>query len=147
MNGDDIRILASEDNSTVTVINKTGAPNNYYLDKGEYYSLEDVKEEKYIICDKPIMVAQYQQSQRCNSNSTGDPSMTILNPIEQTLKNITVYSSEYEDIRSHYINVIIPSAGVSSFRIDGKTASFTKVAKYQTYFFRSDISDQRGTTS
>ena len=99
MNGDDIRILASEDNSTVTVINKTGAPNNYYLDKGEHYSLEDVKEEKYIICDKPIMVAQYQQSQRCNSNSTGDPSMTILNPIEQTLNNITVYSSEYEDIR------------------------------------------------
>ncbi len=143
MNGDDIRILASEDNSTVTVINKTGAPNNYYLDKGEYYSLEDVKEEKYIICDKPIMVAQYQQSQRCNSNSTGDPSMTILNPIEQTLKNITVYSSEYEDIRSHYINVIIPSAGVSSFRIDGKTASFTKVAKYQTYSF-AQISVTKG---
>jgi gliding motility-associated-like protein len=135
MNGDDVRVLASEDNSTVTVINKTGAPVNYYLDKGEHKSLEDVKDETYIVCDKPIMVAQYQQSQRCNSNSTGDPSMTILNPIEQTLKKITVYSSEYEDITKHYINVIIPSAGVSSFRIDGNTASFTKVAKYQAYSY------------
>jgi hypothetical protein len=50
--------------------------------------------------DKPIGVAQYQSAQNCNSANTnnqnpafpGDPEMTILNPIEQTLSDITVFS-------------------------------------------------------
>lgn len=141
MNGDDIRFLAAEDNTTVTVFNGTGAPKNYYLDAGDYDGMEDAKEDKYIVSNKPIMVAQYQQSQRCNGNNTGDPSMTILNPVEQTLKKISVYSSEYEDIDDHYINVIIPNSGIPSFRIDGKTASFTKCKRIQSYSYaRIDVS-------
>ncbi|MBO6514916.1 MAG: PKD domain-containing protein [Bacteroidia bacterium] len=143
MKGDDIRFLASEDNTTVTVIHRSGTPTTIYLDKGEYHSLEDVDEEKYILADNPIMVAQYQQSQRCHGNSQGDPSMTILNPIEQTLEKITVYSSEYEDINSHYINVVIPTGGVSSFRIDGSTATFTKVPKAAAYSY-AQISVTKG---
>lgn len=130
---DHIRILAMEDQTQVVINNESGPPTIRTLSAGEMYEDPDVNTTKYIISGKPICVAQYQTSQKCGGK--GDPSMTILNPIEQTLKNITVYSSEYEDIDDHYINVIIPNGGVSSFRIDGNTASFTKVKKNQSYSF------------
>jgi gliding motility-associated-like protein len=126
---DNMRIVAAEDNTNIIITHESGPPTVKALNAGERYDLYDVDETKYILAGKPICVAQYQTSRKCGGN--GDPSMTILNPIEQTLKKITVYSSEYEDIDDHYINVIIPNAGVSTFRIDGNTATFKKVPKYQ----------------
>ncbi len=130
---DNLRVIAAEDNTQIVITHESGPPTVKGLSAGEYYDLYDVDETKYILAGKPICVAQYQTSRKCGGD--GDPSMTILNPIEQTLKNITVYSSEYEDIDDHYINVIIPNAGVNSFRIDGKTASFTKVPKYSNFSY------------
>lgn len=130
---DHLRILAAEDNTQVIINNESGPPTVTTLDAGDIYNVKDVSTTKYILAGKPICVAQYQTSRKCGGD--GDPSMTILNPIEQTLKNITVYSSEYEDIEKHFINVIIPNGGVGSFRIDGKTASFTKVPKNQAYSY------------
>ncbi|MCB0733938.1 MAG: PKD domain-containing protein [Bacteroidetes bacterium] len=130
---DNIRILAKEDNTQIVVNKPSGAPTVAYIDAGEFYPFTDVTQSYYIIASKPVCVAQYQESQKCGGK--GDPSMTILNPIEQTLKEITVYSSQYEDIDDHYINVIIPNSGVSSFRIDGSSVSFTKVPKLQSYSY------------
>lgn len=136
---DHLRIMATEDNTNYVIQHETGLPSTGTLDAGEFYDLREVSSTKYINASKPITVAQYQVSRRCGGD--GDPSMTILNPIEQTLKNITVYSSEYEDIEDHYINVIIPNSGVSSFRIDGKTATFKQVPKYKSYSYaRIDVS-------
>jgi len=82
------------------------------------------------------MVAQFQKTSRCDGNNrVGDPSMTILNPLEQTLKDITLYSSEYYDIDNHYINVVIPTSAASSFRIDGSAASFTSVPLFGAYSY------------
>lgn len=130
---DHVKILASEDQTTVIINKETGAPTVKTLNAGEAYTEYDVNKTLYILAGKPVSVAQFQVSQKCGGK--GDPSMTILSPIQQTLKDIAVYSSEYEDIDDHYINIIIPNAGINSFRLDGSTASFTKVKKNQAYSY------------
>jgi PKD repeat protein len=49
--------------------------------------------------------------------------MIILSPVEQAISRTTVYSAAIKNpsasYNGHYINVIIPTAGVTSFRIDG----------------------------
>lgn len=129
-----LRVLASEDKTNVLVYHKTGAPTQYVLDAGEYDGLDDKGETKYIIASKPICLAQYSKTQSC-AGANGDPAMTIINPIEQTLTDITVYSSRYEAIRDHYINVVIPTSATSSFRLDGATASFTQVPRNARYSY------------
>lgn len=55
------------------------------------------------------------------SGDVGDPEMIFLNPLEQTLTKITMYSTPLFKILRHYINVVIPTSAVSSFSIDGIT--------------------------
>lgn len=138
---DNIRVVAAEDGTQIVINHESGAPTVTYLDAGEMYTIKDVNSTKYILASKPVCVAQYQTTQRCGGK--GDPSMTILSPIEQTLKQITVYSSEYEDIDDHYINVIIPTSAANTFSIDGSSATFTKVPKNQSYSY-SRISVTKG---
>jgi gliding motility-associated-like protein len=76
----------------------------------------------YISSTDPIIVAQYFTTQGCSGNgSPGDPEMIYLNPIEQTISNVTLNSNVNFAITVHYINVIVKNAGtaLSSFRIDG----------------------------
>lgn len=131
---DDIRIMAGEDSTKVIIYHSVGAPSVVNLDAGEFHTLQDVSESKYIVGSKPISVAQYQQSQAC-TNGKGDPSMTILSPLAQTLKDIVVYSSEYEDIDDHYINVIIPTGAKNSFSIDGNSVTFATVPRNPNYSY------------
>jgi gliding motility-associated-like protein len=133
---DNFRFLAAEDNTQVWVYKNSGAPDILYLDKGEFDEIKDVNYTRAVIATKPVMAAQFQKTSRCDGqNRVGDPSMTILNPLEQTLKNITLYSSQYYDIDNHYINVVIPTHAASSFRIDGNTASFSTVPQYSAYSY------------
>ena len=45
--------------------------------------------------------------------------MVILNPIEQNIKDITIFSSTQQNINRQWINVLIKTIAVPSFRIDG----------------------------
>lgn len=48
----------------------------------------------YIQTDKPASVVQYFTTQACSPGaSDGDPEMVVLNPVEQTINNITVFSA------------------------------------------------------
>ena len=133
---DNFRFLASEDNTQVFVYKNGGFPDILYLDKGEFGEVEDVSTVRNVISNLPIMVAQFQKTSRCDGNNrVGDPSMTILNPLEQTLKDITLYSSRYYDIDNHYINVVIPTSAASSFRLDGAAKSFTSVPQNSGYSY------------
>jgi gliding motility-associated-like protein len=79
--------------------------------------------------DKPITVTQFIVAQGCaNANGSvglGDPEMIILSPVEQAINNTTVYSAPIKNpaatYNGHYINVIIRTGGVASFRLDGGT--------------------------
>lgn len=134
VNSDNLRFLAAKDKTTIIIKNLNGSTKIMYLNAGEYEDLVNVDEPKYVIASGPIMVAQFAKTQAC-AGSQSDPSMTIINPIEQTLTNITLYSSRYEAINSHFINVVIPTSAVSSFRVDGKTTSFTTLSSNSRYSY------------
>jgi len=87
----------------------------------------------YIEADQPIMVAQYMLSSDGNDcpglaspNGDGDPEMIYISPIEQGIKKAVFYNTDNSSINSNYINVIIPTAGLTSLTIDG-TNIFTDV--------------------
>jgi gliding motility-associated-like protein len=74
-----------------------------------------------IEADKAIIVAQYCTTQGLEGNpsSPGDPEMIYLSPVEQTINNITLYSTPNYQITQHGINVIIKNTGIASFKLDG----------------------------
>ncbi|WP_199121545.1 IgGFc-binding protein, partial [Pedobacter sp. ASV28] len=137
-NTDVIRIIVAEDNTTVNVNGSTtsanGTPLSNPYNKGSIITFFTTK-PNIIKASSPIAVAQYQTSQTCNLNNgattaqgvvyAGDPEMTILNPIEQTLKDITVYSrlnsvaGVNTNIVKYFLNVIIKTIDIAGFTLDG----------------------------
>jgi gliding motility-associated-like protein len=90
---------------------------------------------------KPIQVVQYAVTQNEKYNFTtkvassssgdiGDPEMIYLNPIEQNIDHVTLYSAQKFLILGSYVNVVLPTSSVSSFLLDGVSAAngFTPVA-------------------
>jgi len=102
----------------------TGLVNNTYY---EYKTGNPT----YIQADKPISTVQYFTTMACQSGATiGDPEMVVLNPIEQTINNITVFSahqnwvpkqqnnSNNSNVNNCFLNIIIKTNSTSSFRIN-----------------------------
>ncbi|RZJ20315.1 MAG: PKD domain-containing protein [Acinetobacter sp.] len=131
-NAEILKVIISENNTTLS-INGNSTSNH---SKGEVITFSSTT-ANVIFADQPISVAQYQTTQSCNLNNTnnndpaypGDPEITVLNPVEQTLSNITVFSDlkavvgNLTNIDRYYLNVIIKSADASSFRLDGNPVS------------------------
>jgi gliding motility-associated-like protein len=95
-----------------------------------------------ITADKPIQVVQYAVTQfktmNCNDSSydIGDPEMIYLNPLEQTLDHVTLNSTSNYRILNNFINVIIKTATVPTFQLDGKTyTQFTTVIGNEDYSY------------
>ncbi|PJJ79990.1 PKD domain-containing protein [Mucilaginibacter auburnensis] len=112
------RILAKDDGTTVQIDGLVVAT----LNAGQFFTTPaPLNKPAFITASKPVCVAQYALSQACsgNTNSFGDPDMVLLNPIEYSLKNITVYSSSSEDIKEQYVNVVIKNEGINTFKING----------------------------
>ncbi|WP_439882125.1 PKD domain-containing protein [Pontibacter sp. MBLB2868] len=120
--GDKFRVLAAKDNTRISV--NGGAP--ITVDQGKYYDFITDK-ASYITADNPVTVAQYTLTQNCDGVK-GDPEMIILSPVEQTLKDITVYSSPFFAIEKHFINVVMRTAEIGSFRLDAAPLTFTPIA-------------------
>jgi gliding motility-associated-like protein len=123
-----LRILAQEDN---TLVNVGGA--TVTLNKGRFIETEARSDAMMIKADKLISVAQYSLTQNCSSvngtNLIGDPDMILLNPIEFSIKKITLFSSDKIAIVERFINVVIKTESISSFRINGAVP----VERWQTF--------------
>lgn len=111
--------VAVDDPTTVVKRNGTvltGLINNFY------YEFLDSTGGDYIESDKPIMVAQYTPGgNRCYGSSStayGDPEMFYLSPLEQGSKNVLFYATRKSTIDYNYVHVILPTAGLSSLRLD-----------------------------
>ncbi len=95
----------------------TGLINNFY------YEYLDSLGGDYIEADKPILMAQYTPGgNRCYLTSNfayGDPEMFYLSPIEQGKKDVLFYATRKQNIDYNYLNVIVPTAGLASLRLDG----------------------------
>lgn len=155
-NIDAIRIIVSEDNTTITVNGsntlalttplanpyKKGSIITYFTDK-----------PSILKADKPIGVAQYQSAQNCNSANTnnqnpafpGDPEMTILNPIEQTLSDITVFSKLNSvtgvrtNILKYFLNIIIKTVDAPGLTVDGTAVSNFKTVDSEYSYAIIDV--------
>lgn len=120
------RIVKSDPTAVVTlngvVIPAVNFVNNLY------YDFESQKTD-IISSDKPIQTVQYAVTQgksiSCGTvtGDVGDPEMIFLNPLEQTLTQITMYSTLNFAIQKHFINVVIKNEGVASFKVDGVSVS------------------------
>ncbi|MFN8279755.1 MAG: gliding motility-associated C-terminal domain-containing protein [Saprospiraceae bacterium] len=121
---DRYRILASEDNTTVTLSGQGSMPGPFTINKGEWKEFELRAKPAYIQASKPIMVAMFLVGGTYNgrSDNLGDPSMVLLNSIEQYRDTVTLYNSPYENITENYINVITTVKDTASFRLDGRSA-------------------------
>jgi IgGFc binding protein/Bacterial Ig domain/Bacterial Ig-like domain (group 1) len=116
MHGDRFRILASADDTTVTINGETVAT----LDRGQFHE-QLIEGPSSIVADHPVLVAQFSNSAvfadcpefRC------DPFMMLIPPYEQFLASYTV-TTPASGYRDNYINVVVPQAGASGLRLDGK---------------------------
>ncbi len=121
-NYDIYRIFKSSPNAVVK-LNGVVIPNTSFVN--DFYYQFDSQQTNYIESDNAIQVVQYQVTQNRTINCTsstgdlGDPEMIYLNPLEQTLDKITMYSTSLFNILAHYINVVIRTDDVASFTLDG----------------------------
>lgn len=115
-NGNYVRILAKDNNTQVQYNGNLVAT----LKAGEFYQTPNpVNEPAYITSNNLIAVAQYSLTQICAGGGFSDPDMVILNPVEYNIKNITVYSSNRENISEQYVNILIKTSAASSFKVNG----------------------------
>ncbi|WP_316829812.1 PKD domain-containing protein [Pedobacter aquatilis] len=119
-----LRILAQEDNTTVTYNAQT-----FTINKGQYLESGQLTESAFITSDKLISVAQYSLTQACSAatggSMIGDPDMVMLNPIEFNIKAVTVFSSTLQNISVRYINILMKADKTSTFKINGVAPAVT----------------------
>jgi gliding motility-associated-like protein len=132
-NGVPYRVLASEDNTSVFFDGSLVA----VLNAGQIYPTAFTSNPPVtqapinITADKPICVAEYAQADVCTGQPNlpppfqrvGDPDMVILNPIEQNISDITIFSSSNQAISRQYINVLMKTLYTGTFTINGAPAS------------------------
>ncbi|WP_183579965.1 gliding motility-associated C-terminal domain-containing protein [Mucilaginibacter sp. X5P1] len=146
---DVFRIALSNPATNVQVNGKAVASSSFV--NGFYYEF-NATTPQVITADQPIQVVQYAVSQynteSCGTdeNDIGDPEMIYLTPIEQTVNNVTLFSTSNYKILNSYINVTIKTSDVASFMFDGKnySSSFGIVPGDQAYSY-AQLSAASGT--
>lgn len=134
----DIFRIIVKDPATVVTLNGN-ILNSNSLHGGIFYEYQNASGTPnaplLINADKPIEVIQYMTSLNCDSRNPascpnnkcpfpGDPEIVTINPLEQTISNVTVVSARKDltppntNIDVHYINVIMKTAFTSSLKID-----------------------------
>ncbi|MEL6255006.1 MAG: gliding motility-associated C-terminal domain-containing protein [Bacteroidota bacterium] len=130
------RVLAAEDN---TVVFRDGNQIGN-LNAGEFVEFSLYAQPSFIEANKGILVAQYNIGNLCNSlSNVGDPSMLLINSVEQTRDTLTLYSSPFEEIQVNYLNIITRDVDQDSIFLDGNNISneFQTIAGTQDYVYAS----------
>jgi len=120
--GDVYRIIVKD---PTTVVNLNGTViNSLTLKQNSFYDFAS-SQPNIISSDKPILVVQYMTSQSCDGSNIGDPEIVTINPLEQTINNVSVVSARRDltppntNITVHYLNVLMKTANTASLKIDG----------------------------
>ncbi len=135
-NSNIFRVMVKDPATVVTQNGVVLAPSTLVV-PGNYYEFSTTQGTAsngaiYVEADKPVMMAQYMVSTGANScpgvtaTGNGDPEMIYISPIEQGIKKAVFYSTNESAITSNYINLLIPTAGLTSLTIDGVN-TFTDV--------------------
>lgn len=121
---DRYRVMASEDNTTIQI--GTGTP--VIRDRGKFYEFTlNNNEPSRIFADKPIMVAQFSQSNRTDQNYTGgdgDPFMIILSSVSQSKNDVTFVAYNSSQITEYFVNVVTLTSEKDNIYLDGEPLGF-----------------------
>jgi hypothetical protein len=119
---DTYRILASEDNTVVT-IGTTGTTQT--LSKGGYYEFTlSSSQACKITSTKKVLMAQYCRSQTVDSSSDiGDPLMIIISPVSQKINDVTFTAYKSSLIDYYYINLVTLTSETGLITLDGSSIS------------------------
>ncbi len=123
---DIFRIISAVDNTLVEMYNKgQQLYQSFTLNRGEWKELRLDHNARYVKTSNAILLAQFLVGGDCNGNNRiGDPSMVILNSLEQYRDTVTLYNSPFEIITDNFINVTMKSQDTSTFRLDNRPLSF-----------------------
>lgn len=142
------------DPATVVTRTENGASSQLTgLRPGNFYEFKTNFPNK-IDADKPISVVQYMTSQTCGPGGANvvqsDPEMVILNPVEQTINNITLFSahrswvpSGQSNVDKCYLNIIIKTVAAPTFRINGAPpiATFQVIPGTAYSYLQEDVTN------
>jgi len=123
LKGDTFRILASEDNTQVTVNGASAGT----IQRAQFLQLS-LTAPSTITSTKPVLVAQYSNSTSYDG-VTSDPFEMLIPPFEQFLNSYTV-TTPASGFLINYINISLPTSATGSFRLDGApvpAGSFTAI--------------------
>ena len=124
-----VRVLAAEDN-TEWSIDGVAQPPLMRMIPQERPLLSSM----YITAAKPIIVAQFEHSVNADDENNvpfpGDPFMMLVPPTEQFHNDYSFQAISHPEFADygHFINVVIPTAAISSIRLDGAAVTATWVA-------------------
>lgn len=145
------RIVASLDNTKILL----NGSSLVTLNKGEIYTgilgnATGVLQPFVIEADKPIAVAQYLLTANCdNQNSNGDPDMIFLNPVEQSINDVSLFLSAKNNIREQHINIFIKNdpQAINTFKVNGilvPSSSFMTVGNGEYLYYQPTFSVSTG---
>ena len=125
---DTYRVLAAEDNTTIRIGNKPLIT----LNKGQYHEfMLSYNEPSLIESDKPILLAQYSNSNSVDLTYTGgdgDPFMVIVSPVNQTREKVAFVAYSSTQIKSKFfINVIVKDDAVGKIMLDNVPVVFQSI--------------------
>jgi gliding motility-associated-like protein len=121
------------------MVNNVPVPLNSFVNG--YYEFSS-QQPNIISSDQPVQVVQYAVTQYQGINCSyvnvdlGDPEMIFLNPLQQTIDHVTLYSTGNYEIQRSYINVVMKTASAPTFILDGAPyTSFTPVPNDPLYSY------------
>lgn len=117
-NGDYIKILSAT-NTEVRLLGPR--PQRFTLSAGN--PVEFLLTQPAILeSDAQLLVGQFFQGNKCNGlgGDIGDPSFVLLSGIEQSRENVTLYSSEFQNIDQNYLSLVARTNDIGLVQVDGK---------------------------
>ncbi len=117
---DRYRVLASEDNTEVMI-----GSSRYVIDnRGDFFEFTlEYNQPARIFADKPILVAQFSQSNTTDDFYTGgdgDPFMIILSPVSQSKNEATFVAYNSIQITNYFVNIVVLTSEKNNIELDGE---------------------------
>jgi hypothetical protein len=136
------RIVARDNNTTVkrTETTASGVITTIDMLNSSQNMVFNATSAICITSDKPISVIQVSQNSNCNGFSGADPSLLVLNAVNQNITNATFNTIELGNLGVHYINVIMKTADKAQLRMNGKTVD-NGGNSLQNYFLATPCTD------
>ncbi len=115
-NGDIIKFLATQDNTTITA-----GGQSIQLNAGEFLKVLSDKVLN-VHSDKPIAIGQYSRTMDCDG-TLGDPFLIPISPNEQMLKKIIFNAPTIATLENYSLTIITKTVDIYSITFDGTSIS------------------------